>query len=92
MFPRVWRGKVTKRRGTRSSCVTPTTNAAKKHPQIFLQKPIEKGSQNHQKRKTKSTSKSKGGTMMNYKHSIHEEERFFTKRLATSHHPTQQLQ
>jgi hypothetical protein len=41
-FPRVWRGKVTKKRGTRSSCVTPTPNPAKKRLQKSARKSQEK--------------------------------------------------
>jgi hypothetical protein len=87
-FPRIWRGKVTKKRRIRSSCVTPTTNPTKKHHQNLPTKFNQKGSENHQKRKYGSTSKSQRNKWMNSKPSIHHEDRFFTKRLATSHHPT----
>jgi hypothetical protein len=50
-FPRVWTGKVTKKRGTRSSCVTPTPNPAKKCLQNSATKIPRKGSENHQKEK-----------------------------------------
>jgi hypothetical protein len=50
-FPQVWRGKVTKERGTRSSCVTPAPNPAKKCLQNFATKIPRKGSENHQKGK-----------------------------------------
>jgi hypothetical protein len=40
------------------------------------------------KKKTRSTSKSQEGLRMNSKPYIQEEERLFTKRLATSQHPT----
>jgi hypothetical protein len=56
-FPQVWRGKVTKKRGTRSSCVTPTPNPAKKRLQNFATKIPRKGSENHQKGKTGKTTK-----------------------------------
>jgi hypothetical protein len=56
-FPRVWRGKVTKKRGTRSSCVTPTTNATKKCLQNSTTKFSRKGSENHQKGKMEETTK-----------------------------------
>jgi hypothetical protein len=46
-FPRVWRGKVTKKRGARSSCVTPTPNPAKKCLQNRATKISRKGSENH---------------------------------------------
>jgi hypothetical protein len=54
-FPRVWRGKVTKERGTRSSCVTPAPNLAKKRLQNSATKIPRKGSENHQKGKTGET-------------------------------------
>jgi hypothetical protein len=54
-FPRVWRGKVTKKRGTRSSCVTPTPNPAKKRLQKSATRIPRKGSKNHQKGKTGET-------------------------------------
>jgi hypothetical protein len=47
-IPQVWRGKVTKK-GTRSSCVTPTSNPAKKRLQNSATKIPRKGSENHQK-------------------------------------------
>jgi hypothetical protein len=56
-FPRVWRGKVTTKRGTRSSCVTPTPNPAKKRLQNSATKIPRKGSENHQKGKTGKTTK-----------------------------------
>jgi hypothetical protein len=56
-FPRVWRGNVTKKRGTRSSCVTPTPNPAKKHLQNSATKIPRKGSENHQKGKMGETTK-----------------------------------
>jgi hypothetical protein len=56
-FPRVWRGKVTKKRGTMSSCVTPTPNPAKKRLQNSATKIPRKGSENHKKGKTTETTK-----------------------------------
>jgi hypothetical protein len=56
-FPWVWRSKVTKKIGTRSSCVTPTPNLAKKHLQNSATKILRKGSENHQKGKTGETTK-----------------------------------
>jgi hypothetical protein len=56
-FPQVWRGKVTKKRGTRSSCVTPTPNLAKKRLQNSATKIPRKGSENHQKGKIGETTK-----------------------------------
>jgi hypothetical protein len=56
-FPRVWRSKVTKKRGTRSSSVTPTPNPAKKRLQNSGTKIPRKGSENHQKRKPGETIK-----------------------------------
>jgi hypothetical protein len=51
IFPRVWRGKATKKRRTMSSCVTPTPNPAKKRLQNSATKIPRKGSENHQKGK-----------------------------------------
>jgi hypothetical protein len=56
-FPRVWRGKITKKRGTRSSCVTPTPNPSKKCLQNSVTKIARKGSENHQKGETGETTK-----------------------------------
>jgi hypothetical protein len=56
-FPRVWRGKVTKKRGTWSSCVTPTSNPAKKRLQNSATIIPRKGSENHQKGKMGETTK-----------------------------------
>jgi hypothetical protein len=56
-FPQVWRGKVTKKRGTRSSCVTPRPNPAKKCLQNSAKKIPRKGSENHQKGKMGETTK-----------------------------------
>jgi hypothetical protein len=56
-FPRVWRGKVTKKRGTRSSSVTPTPNPIKKRLENPATKIPRKDSENHQKGKTGETTK-----------------------------------
>jgi hypothetical protein len=45
------RGKITKKRGTPTSCVIPKTNPAKKHLQKLLTKISRKSSENHQKGK-----------------------------------------
>jgi hypothetical protein len=50
-------GKVTKKRGTRSSCVTPTPNPEKKLLQNSATKIPRKVSENHQKGKTGETTK-----------------------------------
>jgi hypothetical protein len=41
-FQKVWRGKITKKRGTTSSCVIPTTNPAKNPPNPPHENPSKK--------------------------------------------------
>jgi hypothetical protein len=68
--------------------VTPIINPAKKCPQISPTKIHQKGSENHRKRKNgihKQITKGHKDELQTFYTS---EERFFTKRLATSHHPT----
>jgi hypothetical protein len=50
-------GQGHQKRGTRSSCVTPTQNPAKKRLQNSATKIPRKGSENHQKGKTGKTTK-----------------------------------
>jgi hypothetical protein len=54
-FLRDWRGKITKKRGTPTSCVTPKPNLAKKHLQNLPTKIPRKGSGNHRKRQRGET-------------------------------------
>jgi hypothetical protein len=68
--------------------MTPITNPAKKHPQISSTKIHKKPPKITKKGKTRSTSKLQRGTRMSSKPSIHHEESFFIKRLASPHHPT----
>jgi hypothetical protein len=79
------RGKITKKRGTSTSCLTPNTNPTKKHLKNLPTKIHQKGLQKSPKNKNEIHKKIQSGTRMNSKPSIHEEERFFTKRLATFH-------
>jgi hypothetical protein len=56
-FHRFGGARSPKKRGTRSSCVTPTPNPAKKRLQNPATKIPRKGSENHQKGKTGETTK-----------------------------------
>jgi hypothetical protein len=83
-FPRVWRGKVTKKRGTRSSCVTPTPNPTKKRLQNSATKIPRKGSENHQKEKTGETTKA----LTNHAESSIHTMKVPTRSSLPSNHPT----
>jgi hypothetical protein len=49
-LPTEFEGKITKKRGTPTSCVIPNTNPARTIPKPYYENPP-KGSENHQKRK-----------------------------------------
>jgi hypothetical protein len=83
-FPRVWRGKVTKKRGTRSSCVTPTPNPAKKRLENSTTKIPRKGSENHQKGKTGETTKA----LTNHAESSIDTMKIHTRSSLHPNHPT----
>lgn len=88
-FPGVCGHNITKKRVTNNSCMIPTNKPARKAPQIRQTKHLKTRLRKSIKEKaTRFTSKSQGNMRKNSKTSIHCEERFITKRLATSQHCT----